>query len=106
MSLAANDDLIWLASWFGIRANHDGPRITLQTLDNPGWILSVELPTLETKDEVIFSEGAVPSAANGNIGGNDWLECRIRSGRLVVAGDPTKLPKLFRAARDYLEHLA
>lgn len=103
-------DLEWLEQWYlaqcrGDWANDRG--VTLQSLDNPGWLLSVDLEGTELEeraaDALLLRGGEPPSAANGNIGGPDWVECSIKDRKFKGAGDPEKLRTILQCFRQWAE---
>lgn len=70
-----------LISWYKSECDGDwehGEGITIKTLDNPGWSLTVEIP-FEEEDRELFSIDRSPG---------DWLFCCIRAGQFKGAGGP------------------
>ena len=80
---------------------------TIQTLDNPGWLVEANLrrvrPGATTTDRILAVVGEPPSDENGNIGGPVWMRCEIRSERFVGAGDPTQLRTILAQFRSLVE---
>jgi hypothetical protein len=104
------DDLKWLEQWYADQCRGDWAQVrgvTIQSLDNPGWMVTVDLvgTGLEPRvaDALILREGEPPSAENGNVGGPDWIECSVKGGRFIGAGDPGKLRTLLRCFREWAE---
>ncbi|MBX7074619.1 MAG: immunity 53 family protein [Pirellulales bacterium] len=66
--------------------------ITLETLDNPGWLLKVDLTAtpLHSKPFAPVSHGLLP----GNMTAADWLDCRVEDNRFLGAG--SDLPTVVR----------
>lgn len=109
--MASDQELLaWLSKWYRDhcdgRWEHDHG-VQLETLDNPGWLLKVDLIGTRFEDratdQVVRRTGEPPSAANGNLGGPLWLECQIREKRFEGAGDPTKLVEIINCFRDWVE---
>jgi len=76
-----------LADWYSQQCNGEWEHrsgIDIGTLDNPGWILKVNLR--ETPLEAVKFEPI--SATKGE---SDWIDCQKRDGQFVGAGDPSKL---------------
>jgi hypothetical protein len=99
----------WLESWYAAQCNGDwehtgGVRVT--TIDNPGWLVTVSL--VGTQFESVASDctlkvtGTPPSSANGNVGGPEWMECKIAKAHFVGAGDAGKLGLILEQFRDWV----
>jgi immunity protein 53 of polymorphic toxin system/uncharacterized protein DUF6968 len=102
----ALSDLEWLEQWYEAQcreewAHHQG--VSIQSLDNPGWLLKVNLrgTNLEARmaDALVQRTGEPPSEDNGNQGGDDWMECSIKEGCFIGAGDPRKLRAILNCFR-------
>lgn len=92
----------WLMQWFRDRCDGSWEHefgITISTLDNPGWRLSVDLR--ETKFSAMeMAEISIESSEH------DWFVCRIVDRRFEAAGDAMKLNRLieeFKKAIDAYE---
>jgi hypothetical protein len=104
------DPFRWLERWYQSRCDgeweHDHG-VTIQSLDNPGWLVTIELQHLvsaqRANDRVLAVVGEPPSDANGNLGGVIWMECKIESGKFVGAGDPTQLRAILAQFRSLVE---
>jgi|SRR5271156_255334 len=77
-----------LSKWYQAQCNGEwehGSGIRIDTLDNPGWIVKVNLRgtdcELKTFPEIVSN--------NGN---NNWMHCSVKDGEFKGAGDPSKLP--------------
>lgn len=104
------DMLGWLERWYQEQCDDDWEQdhgVTIQTLDNPGWLVEADLqgvrPEAMATDRVLAVVGEPPSDKNGNIGGTIWMTCEIRSGKFVGAGDPTQLRMLLTQFRSFVE---
>jgi hypothetical protein len=104
------DPFEWLERWYheqcdGEWEHHSG--ITIETLDNPGWLVQVDFRRMEPEalaaDRVLAVLGEPPSDENGNQGGPVWMTCGIESGRFVGAGDPTQLRAIVAQLRSFVE---
>lgn len=107
---AIMDPFEWLERWYreqcdGEWEHHYG--ITIETLDNPGWLVQVDLRGIEpaalAADRVLAVLGEPPSDENGNLGGPIWMKCDIESGKFVGAGDPTQLRAIVAQLRSFVE---
>jgi len=104
------DELKWLEQWYAAQCRDDWANdrgVVIQTLDNPGWLVNVDLQGTELEarmtDALVLREGEPPSAENGNIGGPDWGECNVKGGRFIGAGDPGKLSTILHCFRAWAE---
>jgi len=93
------DDLRWLEGWYASQCNSTWEHsrgITIETLDNPGWLLTVDLA--ETSLEARQMSPVRLRAAD-----NDWMEYEIVDGQFRAAGDAGKLAALIHAFREFAE---
>ena len=104
------DILGWLETLYEgecIEAGGHDHGFSIQTLDNPGWLVKAELRRVSqgaaTADRVLAVLGEPPSVKNGNIGGEVWMTCEVRSGQFVGAGDPTQLRTILLQFRSLVE---
>ena len=100
------DDLEWLEQWYAAQCIGDWAEdrgVTIESLDNPGWLLKVDLrgTSLEERmvDASIHRSGEPPEASNGNIGGAEWMVCDVKGGKFIGAGDPGKLRAILHCFR-------
>lgn len=103
------NELEWLEKWYESRCDgkweHE-QRIRIDGTDNPGWWVKICVSKeggATHGDTVLAVEGEPPSAANGNIGGSEWMVCQIQKGVFHGAGDPSKLRTIVRCFRDLVE---
>jgi len=76
-----------LCAWYAEQCNGEwehGSGIKITTVDNPGWGVTINLR--ETAQENIQFE-----RVSEDRGESDWLQCFIRDGQFIGAGDPSKL---------------
>jgi len=104
------DDLEWLEQWYSAQCNEDWEHhrgVTIQSLDNPGWLVTIDLEGTELEarmaDALVLRAGEPPSAENGLMGGPDWIECAIKERKFVGAGDPGKLRTILHCFREWAE---
>lgn len=103
------DLLHWLERWYQEQCDDEWEHscgVTIETLDNPGWLVQADLQSLEPKalaDRVLAVVGEPPSDKNGNNGGIIWMTCDIKSGKFVGAGDPTQLRTILAQLRSLVE---
>ena len=93
------DLLNWLNEWYKSNCNGDWEHcygIKIETLDNPGWWVSIELngTELENKD---FEKIAITKSDE------DWLFCRVEDNVFNSSGDPDKLTKILEIFKNWSE---
>jgi Immunity protein 53 len=79
-----------LQDWYVSECNGDWEHscgITIETLDNPGWLLSVDLT-----DTSLESASLAPTKSN--ISDSDWTRVEITEGRFKGTGGATNLEQL------------
>jgi hypothetical protein len=89
----------WYSSHCDGTWEHD-QGVTLQSLDNPGWWLKIDLKgtRLESKSFSAISQGI-------NEGGHpqttSWFHCYVKEGRFDGSGDPSHLPRIISIFLDW-----
>ncbi len=79
-----------LQRWFLEQCNGDWEHsfgIRLETLDNPGWLVTVDL------EETSYSEAAVPRARVER-SETDWVQWEVTNSKFVGAGGPQNLQEI------------
>jgi hypothetical protein len=89
-------DLSKIMAWYASHCDGDWEHqqgVSIQTLDNPGWLLKVNLigTNLENATMLPISEDC---DERSNPEADAWIDCRIREHEFVGASDPTQLPRL------------
>jgi|SRR6185437_6124886 immunity protein 53 of polymorphic toxin system len=106
------DDLKWLQHWFLAHCDGEwehGSGITIETLDNPGWHVTINLDFTELQSAPF--EPIVREATEA-----DWIHCRVierKAGpvpygepnfrRFEGAGGPLNLPEILATFRAWAE---
>jgi len=92
------DDVTWLMSWYLSQCDGDwehGYGIRIDTLDNPGWRLRVNL-------EGTPLEGRDLAAVSYNLeSDDDWWHAQTREGWFEAACSPLNLVKIVRLFRGF-----
>jgi Immunity protein 53 len=86
-----------LQQWYASNCNGDWEHsygITIETLDNPGWLLKIEL------EETNLQNRSFPSIDIDN-NEDDWYICKVNNNRFEALGDPGKLNKLVEIFLDW-----
>lgn len=85
-----------LQDWYLSQCNEEWEHrygVSIGTLDNPGWSLTVDL--IETGLEgVVFPVQSYGISDEGETSGNDWLICKVEKGKFVGYGGPEKLEEM------------
>ena len=93
--LLENDLLTWLQSWYAAHCDGDwehGNGIRINTLDNPGWFVRINLEGTEL-------EGRPFKDYQQEVSEDDWLMCRVRGITFEGAGGPGNLGDILRRLR-------
>jgi hypothetical protein len=94
-----------LQEWYLAQCNEDWEHtygVSIGTLDNPGWSLTVEL-TDTYLEAVKFVEHSYGVGADGHASGNEWLICRIEDRKFVGYGGPRKLEEMISVFLSWAE---
>jgi hypothetical protein len=104
------DLLGWFERWYQEQCDDEWEHhygVTIETLDNPGWLVKIDLqgikPGVTSIGRVLVVVGEPPSHENGNQGGTIWMTCEISSGKFVGSGDPTQLRAILAQFRSFVE---
>ncbi len=104
------DDLTWLTQWYLAQCDEDWEQqsgITIDTLDNPGWSLSVDLDgtTLEGRAFSAVYDGvsAEEQPVQGGDGDVPWLVCRVDGTKFKAWGGPRDLGRMIQTFRSWAE---
>jgi hypothetical protein len=90
------NELQELQDWYSLHCDGEwehGYGIQIETLDNPGWLLKIDLvgTTLETK----------PFRTVERLGELDWMNCQRSETQFIAAGGPKLLPELISVFLDW-----
>lgn len=92
----------WLQDWYS--SNCDGEwehmfGIKIDTLDNPGWRVSIDLSDTPLEDK-IFEE------REHYINDSNWFFCIVKDGIFQGRGDPNKLEQILKIFREWAEEVS
>jgi hypothetical protein len=82
--------LLQLQQWYESRCDGDwehGFGVSIGTLDNPGWIVSIDLNGTGLENRKF------PTVENSG-SGQDWVKCWVDDGKFNGAGGPQKLEEI------------
>lgn len=86
-----------LQQWYASNCNGDwehGDGVKIETLDNPGWHLKIELEETNLQNCSFISIDIDNNE-------NDWYICKVDKNKFEAFGDPTKLTKLIEIFLDW-----
>lgn len=90
----------WLENWFKSNCNGDWEHcyknVKIETLDNPGWSVSINLAETTLEDKT-FERIEI------NNGDDDWMVCLIQDGKFKGWGDTGKLGSIIEIFIEWAE---
>ena len=101
------DSIQWLQQWYRAQCDdawehHHG--VTIQTLDNPGWVVKIDLAGTPLHSVMMKEVGQLSQVNHSGIEGHqDWLNCRVEAGFFVGAGGPFSLLSICDVFRNWVE---
>ena len=96
------DQLSRLRNWYSAQCDGDWEHsygIKIDTLDNPGWVLSVDLTDTNLQDKP-FS----PIHRGDSGQETEWLHCKVESDKFEAAGGVANLPDMLEAFLQWAGH--
>jgi hypothetical protein len=90
--LSNGDALVLLQQWYAAQCNGDWEHtygVKIDTLDNPGWILTVDLEETDLAGILIERNREVRSES-------DWVQYEVVGNKFVACGGPHNLGELIR----------
>ena len=89
----------WLQNWY--KENCDGDwehmfGIRIQSLDNPGWNVAIDLLDTELEDKAFEEKECY-------IDDNNWFFCLVKDGIFKGAGDADKLEEILRTFKEWAD---
>jgi hypothetical protein len=100
------DAIGWLQAWYqtqcdGEWEHHCG--IQIETLDNPGWMVTIELVGTRLEDAAMEPIGQLEDINHQGLEGNqDWMVCKVEGSRFVGAGGPLSLVPICEVFRTWV----
>ena len=89
----------WLEKWYQSNCDTEWEHaygIKINTLDNPGWIVEIDLADTPLKDKV-FENIKID---NGN---EDWIICCVNNDVYTGSGDTAKLEEILNMFKEWVE---
>ena len=87
------DHLSRLKNWYADQCDGDWEHsygINLETLDNPGWWLRIDLIDTEVEHKAF-----TPIHRGDSDDDLDWIHCKVESGQFHASGGMPNLPEMF-----------
>ena len=94
------NDFIWLLKWYDNHCDGDwehGKNISLTTIDNPGWSLTINLSETE------LATKSFPEIEQEN-SENNWLICFVKNQSFEGRCGPLNLPTVLNIFRKWVEN--
>lgn len=94
-----NNILKWLEEWYKNNCNGDWEHsygITIETLDNPGWEIRIDL-----KGTMLEKEKKEYALTENN--DKDWFGFKVENAQFIATGDPNKLLFLIEKFKQFVE---
>ena len=97
----------WLEGWYRAQCNNEWEHhhgIAIETLDNPGWHVRVDLTGTAMQDVPMEVVGRLEDINHEGLGGKqDWLCCSVEENSFVGAGGSGSLFAICDVFRGWVE---
>jgi hypothetical protein len=94
-------NFLWLLDWFQSHCNGDwehGGGISISSLDNPGWSITIDLEGTELYDQSF-------NTINIDRSDNDWLYCFCKENKFEGRCGTINLPEVLQIFKNWTEQL-
>lgn len=98
--------LLELQEWFLAHCDgkwEHGFGVTVQSLDNPGWAMSIALQGTPLENES-FPPHEYGVGIDAETSGDNWLSCKVEDGQFRAAGGPEKLDEMISVFLKWARH--
>jgi hypothetical protein len=96
----------WIQEWYEAQCNGEWEHkhgISIQTLDNPGWVVRIDLRGTALQD-VAMQEVVVSEVNHSGLEGDqNWLHCKVEDSCFVGAGGPASLIEICEVFKNWVE---
>jgi hypothetical protein len=99
----------WIQSWYLRNCDGDWEHqfgIVIETLDNPGWSVTVdlEMTALDGKTIDLICRGVSEEESLGGSSGDiDWLVCKTENNKFIGYGGPRNLARIIQEFKIFSE---
>lgn len=93
---AVMDSLALLQQWYLQQCDEDWEHtygVRIETLDNPGWCLEIDLADTELEDKP-FEPVHYGMLEEAETSGGEWIFCKVENTKFIAAGGPLKLQEI------------
>ena len=93
------DILTWLQNWYSQQCDGDWEHqygISIDTLDNPGWVIRIDLLSTELEQKAFLE-------INDQRSENNWIQCEIKDNKFLGYGGITNLKELIQIFVDWVK---
>jgi hypothetical protein len=101
------NSITWLQQWYANQCDDDWEHrfgITIQTLDNPGWLVTVDLTGTAMQGIGMKEVGQLSDINHSGFRGkHDWLHCKVEEDRFLGAGGPFSLLSICDVFKRWIE---
>ena len=97
------NNFLWLEQWFQTQCESAWERsrgIVLETLDTPGWQLSIDL------NKTPYGGLQNVSMKQLHLSESEWMICRMQNGVFLGSGGPLMLGPIVQTFRNWIEGFA
>ena len=95
------DDFLWFQQWYQNNCNGDwehDSRIHLETIDNPGWSLTIDLEDTELESKNFQEINDIHRSEE------DWTVCSVKNTKFEAYGGVENLPGILKVFRYWAEN--
>lgn len=89
----------WIQDWYKINCDGDWEHmygVKIDTLDNPGWKVSIDLLDTTVEDKVFHT-------IQNYVDDTNWIHCMVKEGKFNGSGDPHKLYEILSTFKNWVE---
>ncbi|WP_035983380.1 immunity 53 family protein [Bradyrhizobium sp. STM 3843] len=101
------DHLTWLTRWYASQCNGSWEHqngVKLDTLDNPGWILTINLEETDLENRQFEPQrNGTKSQAYDPTKVTSWWICRVEKKKFIAACGPSDLPEIVSIFRNWVD---
>lgn len=94
-----NNPFIWLQNWYTSQCNEEWEHrygIDIKTLDNPGWLVIIDLAKTEVEN-CPFDQVSIKRSDK------DWIDCFVKDKKFQGAGGSCNLLEILTIFQDWVE---
>jgi Immunity protein 53 len=92
-----NEPFEFVQNWYRAQCNgfwEHAYGITIETLDNPGWMVTIDLAETPLEKRIM-------EPVRNELSEKDWMVCTVDHNKFVGSGDYAKLPAVLEVFRKW-----